>query len=114
METLHNELSLKKLDEFLDRITASATLSRQASCGQLNRPGNLDAPQVKREGTISPSSSIVYSEPPSFVSSSGPSSPVWSQKDFDKKHGAEVEAAVKQISELVTRSSEDGADSSDC
>lgn len=110
LETLHNELSLKKLDEFLDRITASATLSRQASCGQISRPGNLDAPQTRRHA-MSPNSSFVYSGPPSFVSSSGPSSPVWSQRDFDNKHGSEVEAAAKQISELV--SSEQEAESSD-
>lgn len=113
LETLHNELSLKKLDEFLDRITSNAALSRQASCGQLNRPGNLDTPQARRQVTMSPNSSFVYSGPPSFVSSSGPSSPVWSQKDFHKEHGSEVEAAAKQIYELA-RSSSEGAESSDC
>lgn len=92
LETLHNELSLKKLDEFLDRITSTATLSRQASCSQISRPGNLDTPQVRRQVTMSPNSSIVYSGPPSFVSSSGPSSPVWSQKDYDVKHIAEIES----------------------
>lgn len=101
LETLHNELSLKKLDEFLDRITGSATLSRQASCGQISRPGNLDPPQTRRQA-MSPNGSFVYSGPPSFVSSSGPSSPVWSQKDFDNKHGTQVEAAAKQISDLAS------------
>ncbi|XP_069692584.1 inositol hexakisphosphate and diphosphoinositol-pentakisphosphate kinase isoform X3 [Periplaneta americana] len=69
LETLHNALSLRQLDAFLDVMTSAPLFRTPAS----SPPKNPSCTSVLR--LQSPSSSLVWSGPPSFVSSSGPSSP---------------------------------------
>uniref|UniRef100_A0A1B6DZ01 Inositol hexakisphosphate and diphosphoinositol-pentakisphosphate kinase n=1 Tax=Clastoptera arizonana TaxID=38151 RepID=A0A1B6DZ01_9HEMI len=69
LETLHNALSLKQLDGFLDTMTHS-NLYRTP----ISTPPKVNSAPLQ-ETVQSPSNSMVWSGPPSFVSSSGPSSP---------------------------------------
>lgn len=61
LETLHNALSLRQIDAFLDKMTRSTP------------PKNSSTPLT--QSVQSPNNSMGWSGPPSFVSSSGPSSP---------------------------------------
>ncbi|XP_054713943.1 inositol hexakisphosphate and diphosphoinositol-pentakisphosphate kinase-like isoform X3 [Uloborus diversus] len=87
LETLHNALSLKQLDSFLERMTsATFRMSLQAMCklstSSSASSGNSSSSQPSALPIVSPSSSILWSGPPSFVSSSGPSSPNSSTLDI--------------------------------
>ena len=104
LETLHNELSLSKLDDFLQRVTSSNSTgpSRQTSSAQMMWRMSMDSSfdqtacrfqqEIQGKNQLSSgnpmasrasptSSSVGWSGPPSFISS-GPSSPVWSQLDL--------------------------------
>lgn len=81
LETLHNALSLKQLESFLERMTI--TSNNRASISQACTKETV--PSTKSNHTIiSPTNSFGCSGPPSFVSSSGPSSPNSSQLDLWK------------------------------
>ncbi|XP_071034280.1 inositol hexakisphosphate and diphosphoinositol-pentakisphosphate kinase isoform X5 [Parasteatoda tepidariorum] len=87
LETLHNALSLKQLDSFLERMTsASFRMSLQTMCklptSSSASSGNSSTSQPSALPIVSPSNSILWSGPPSFVSSSGPSSPNSSTLDI--------------------------------
>ena len=94
LETLHNALSLKHLDNFLDKMTQNNSIQgiKNSHGRQFLRLKNresvlpeeskaeerLSVTSFKRSSqgnAVSPSSSYGYTGPPSF--SSGPSSPVW-------------------------------------
>ncbi|XP_035216868.1 inositol hexakisphosphate and diphosphoinositol-pentakisphosphate kinase-like isoform X2 [Stegodyphus dumicola] len=101
LETLHNALSLKQLDSFLERMTsASFRMSLQAMCklpaSSSSSSGNSSSSQPSALPIVSPSNSILWSGPPSFVSSSGPSSPNLSTLDIWTKlrHMAEVDSVL--------------------
>ncbi|XP_076356477.1 inositol hexakisphosphate and diphosphoinositol-pentakisphosphate kinase-like isoform X45 [Tachypleus tridentatus] len=89
LETLHNALSLSQLDNFLERMTTAIVRmplsslpkvpSTVCSSAFLNY-SYMSQPAILP--IISPSSSMVWSGPPSFVSSSGPSSPNSSSLDI--------------------------------
>ncbi|RZF33266.1 hypothetical protein LSTR_LSTR007611 [Laodelphax striatellus] len=68
LETLHNALSLRQLDMFLDKMSR-ALLYRTP----LSSPPKPSTPIL--QSVQSPNNSVGWSGPPSFVSSSGPSSP---------------------------------------
>ncbi|GIY22700.1 hypothetical protein CDAR_203983 [Caerostris darwini] len=74
LETLHNALSLRQLDSFLERMTSSSFRVALQSLGRLPSQPSLPV--------VSPSGSALWSGPPSFVSSSGPSSPNSSTLDI--------------------------------
>ncbi|XP_075218646.1 uncharacterized protein LOC142323199 isoform X3 [Lycorma delicatula] len=61
LETLHNALSLRQIDAFLDKMTRTTP------------PKHPSTPLT--QSIQSPNNSMGWSGPPSFVSSSGPSSP---------------------------------------
>ncbi|KAI1280528.1 Inositol hexakisphosphate and diphosphoinositol-pentakisphosphate kinase [Halotydeus destructor] len=98
LETLHNALSLKQLDIFLQKVTSSRFISLpQESKMKLpvevvNSSGQYVPSTKSGCSTISPNSSFAWSGPPSYVSSSGPSSPNWSQFDtrYFARNGSEV------------------------
>ncbi|XP_039298200.1 inositol hexakisphosphate and diphosphoinositol-pentakisphosphate kinase-like [Nilaparvata lugens] len=69
LETLHNALSLRQLDMFLDKMSR-ALLYRTPLSSPPKHP-STPLPQSVQ----SPNNSVGWSGPPSFVSSSGPSSP---------------------------------------
>ncbi|KAG1678547.1 Inositol hexakisphosphate and diphosphoinositol-pentakisphosphate kinase [Nymphon striatum] len=77
LETLHNALSLKQLDKFLSRMTDENFRTPFSSPPKIPSPSSnqqqhsFTAPFTM----VSPTNSVTYSGPPSFVSSSGPSSP---------------------------------------
>ena len=81
LETLHNALSLKQLDSFLERMTIGSNYRLSAS--QVYSKENPQTTKTNYQ-LISPTSSFGCSGPPSFVSSSGPSSPNSSQLDLWK------------------------------
>uniref|UniRef100_A0A6P7F9R5 Inositol hexakisphosphate and diphosphoinositol-pentakisphosphate kinase n=1 Tax=Diabrotica virgifera virgifera TaxID=50390 RepID=A0A6P7F9R5_DIAVI len=92
LETLHNALSLKQLDAFLDRMT-TAPIFRTPSSTPPKYPstplptptnGNILACGLSLDKSRplklqSPSNSVGWSGPPSLMSSSGPSSPGYSE-----------------------------------
>lgn len=106
LETLHNSLSLQHLDEFLQRVTQPQVLkldhdlemrfnldtlgaqfenqlqSKKDSIASSTAFLNADIDYGNLGDMISPSSSTAWSGSPSFVSSSGPASPVWSATDL--------------------------------
>lgn len=83
LETLHNALSLKQIDTFLDQMTMAQLYRTPSSTPPkhpstpLPTPTSSTVTQGKGESLKlqSPGSSAGWSGPPSFVSSSGPSSP---------------------------------------
>lgn len=105
LETLHNALSLKQIDAFLDRMT-TAQLYRTPSSTPPKYPSTpLPTPTgsvVADFGNIpgksenlklqSPSNSVGWSGPPSFMSSSGPSSPGMS--DTNSKESSEMSSSI--------------------
>ncbi|KAF4526088.1 hypothetical protein B566_EDAN007583 [Ephemera danica] len=72
LETLHNALSLRQLDAFLERMTAAPFRTPPPCASPPKLPGSLSHLPHDLQ---SPSNSVGWSGPPSFVSSSGPSSP---------------------------------------
>lgn len=107
LETLHNALSLKQLDVFLERMTTTANyrlpLSSPMKIPLQQQMAVLNASAAKGGlPIVSPTNSSfgAWSGPPSFVSSSGPSSPNSSQLDlwlrFTK--GAESESTAADFS----------------
>ncbi|XP_072390561.1 inositol hexakisphosphate and diphosphoinositol-pentakisphosphate kinase 2 isoform X3 [Diabrotica undecimpunctata] len=92
LETLHNALSLKQLDAFLDRMTTAPILRTPSSTPPkypstpLPTPTNgnilacgLSLDKSRPLKLQSPSNSVGWSGPPSLMSSSGPSSPGYSE-----------------------------------
>ncbi|XP_065579240.1 inositol hexakisphosphate and diphosphoinositol-pentakisphosphate kinase-like isoform X3 [Artemia franciscana] len=86
LETLHNSLSLKQLDDFLDLLTSApfrTPLSTPPRCSSpkllVSHPPSL--------GLQSPTSSLDLKGPSSTVSSSGQSSPNSTNHDFLAKDG---------------------------
>nr|XP_023012227.1 inositol hexakisphosphate and diphosphoinositol-pentakisphosphate kinase isoform X4 [Leptinotarsa decemlineata] len=106
LETLHNALSLKQLDSFLDRMTAmplfrtpSTTPPKYPSTplptptnGAIFPPGSI----LDKSRTLklqSPCNSIGWSGPPSLMSSSGPSSPGFSESN-SKCSSSEMSSSI--------------------
>ncbi|XP_021941096.1 inositol hexakisphosphate and diphosphoinositol-pentakisphosphate kinase-like isoform X5 [Zootermopsis nevadensis] len=78
LETLHNALSLRQLDSFLEVMTSAPLFRTPTSSPPKNPSTPLPSTASMQHPPLhlqSPSSSLVWSGPPSFVSSSGPSSP---------------------------------------
>ncbi|XP_042241884.1 inositol hexakisphosphate and diphosphoinositol-pentakisphosphate kinase 2-like isoform X3 [Homarus americanus] len=75
LETLHNALSLRQLDSFLERMALAQFRTPLSSPPKMPSTPRHPRSQPPPLGLQSPSSSIGWSGPPSFVSSSGPSSP---------------------------------------
>ncbi|XP_050725951.1 inositol hexakisphosphate and diphosphoinositol-pentakisphosphate kinase 2-like isoform X8 [Eriocheir sinensis] len=74
LETLHNALALRQLDAFLERMALAQFRTPLSSPPKM--PSTPRHPRTSLPlGLQSPSSSVGWSGPPSFVSSSGPSSP---------------------------------------
>ncbi|GFS75025.1 inositol hexakisphosphate and diphosphoinositol-pentakisphosphate kinase [Nephila pilipes] len=86
LETLHNALSLRQLDSFLERMTSPTfRVSLQSLCklpSSASSGNSSSSSQPSALPIVSPSNSILWSGPPSFVSSSGPSSPNSSTLDL--------------------------------
>ncbi|XP_065168499.1 inositol hexakisphosphate and diphosphoinositol-pentakisphosphate kinase 2 isoform X6 [Atheta coriaria] len=104
LETLHNALSLKQLDTFLDHMT-SAPLFRTPSSTPPKYPSTpLPTPTavvhtISSSGNPplrlqSPGSSIGWSGPPSLMSSSGPSSPGLSDTYSNSKDNSEMSSSI--------------------
>ncbi|XP_076058442.1 inositol hexakisphosphate and diphosphoinositol-pentakisphosphate kinase 2-like isoform X3 [Oratosquilla oratoria] len=85
LETLHNALSLRQLDAFLERITSQYRTPMSSPPKMPSTPRHLRS-HPPPLGLQSPSSSVGWSGPPSFVSSSGPSSPNMNTLDFFSHH----------------------------
>ena len=129
LETLHNSLSLKHLDEFLQRVTQpqvlklSSELEMRFNLDSLNAEIerisnnngnsaasssaflNAEAENSNTGGIVSPSSSTAWSGSPSFVSSSGPSSPVWSQHESQFRPAYDFEVESQDAQPLSSKSS---------
>ncbi|XP_063842119.1 inositol hexakisphosphate and diphosphoinositol-pentakisphosphate kinase 2-like isoform X8 [Scylla paramamosain] len=75
LETLHNALSLRQLDGFLERMALAQFRTPLSSPPKMPSTPRHPRTQPLPLGLQSPSSSVGWSGPPSFVSSSGPSSP---------------------------------------
>ncbi|CAH0551018.1 unnamed protein product [Brassicogethes aeneus] len=104
LETLHNALSLRQIDCFLDQMTAaplfrtpSSTPPRYPST-PLPTPGagqstvSLASSTTQPLKLTSPSNSVGWSGPPSFISNSGPSSPGYSETN--SKESSEMSSSV--------------------
>ncbi|XP_060536296.1 inositol hexakisphosphate and diphosphoinositol-pentakisphosphate kinase isoform X3 [Cylas formicarius] len=104
LETLHNALSLKQIDMFLDRMTTTPLYRTPSSTPPKNPSTPLPTPTSSSTGYAlsslrcesqklqSPCNSIGWSGPPSFVSSSGPSSPGLS--DPNSKESSEMSSSI--------------------
>ncbi|VEN46325.1 unnamed protein product [Callosobruchus maculatus] len=97
LETLHNALSLRQLDSFLDRMT-SAPLFRTPSSTPPKYPSTpLPTPNVSltaKSQPLTPSNSLGWSGPPSLMSSSGPSSPGFSESISKGGSSSEMSSSV--------------------
>ncbi|XP_069998746.1 inositol hexakisphosphate and diphosphoinositol-pentakisphosphate kinase 2 isoform X2 [Penaeus vannamei] len=82
LETLHNALSLRQLDTFLERMALAQFRTPLSSPPKMPSTPKHPRSQPPPLGLQSPSSSIGWSGPPSFVSSSGPSSPNLTTLEF--------------------------------
>ncbi|XP_023718435.1 inositol hexakisphosphate and diphosphoinositol-pentakisphosphate kinase 2 isoform X5 [Cryptotermes secundus] len=102
LETLHNALSLRQLDSFLDVMTSAPLFRTPASSPPKNPstplPSTASVPPPPLH-LQSPSSSLVWSGPPSFVSSSGPSSPNGTSDIFSLRGGGGT-AGTSESSEM--------------
>lgn len=113
LETLHNALSLRQLDNFLDHMTAAPLFRTPSSTppkypstplptptSYHTVPAYASAPVASTSGANpplrlqSPSSSFGWSGPPSYVSSSGPSSPGCSDMYPNSKESSELSSSV--------------------
>ncbi|KAK9875366.1 hypothetical protein WA026_007763 [Henosepilachna vigintioctopunctata] len=106
LETLHNALSLKQIDAFLDRMTAAPLFKTPSSTPPKNPSTPLPTPVGSHSSGASnlsssvghplklqsPSNSVVWSGPPSFLSSSGQSSPGLSESN--SKESSELSSSV--------------------
>ncbi|KAG5890699.1 hypothetical protein JTB14_016529 [Gonioctena quinquepunctata] len=106
LETLHNALSLKQLDTFLDRMTAmplfrtpSSTPPKYPSTplptptnGAI-LPASLILDKSRPLKLQSPCNSVGWSGPPSLMSSSGPSSPGFSESN-SKCSSSEMSSSI--------------------
>ncbi|KAL3286290.1 hypothetical protein HHI36_000799 [Cryptolaemus montrouzieri] len=105
LETLHNALSLKQIDAFLDRMTAAPLFKTPSSTppkypstplptpvGSHSTSSNLSSLVGQPLKLQSPSNSVVWSGPPSFLSSSGQSSPGLSETN--SKESSELSSSV--------------------
>ncbi|XP_059471548.1 inositol hexakisphosphate and diphosphoinositol-pentakisphosphate kinase 2 isoform X7 [Neocloeon triangulifer] len=104
LETLHNALSLRQLDAFLERMTAAPFRTPPSCASPPKLPGNL--PRLPNDLQSPSNSSVGWSGPPSFVSSSGPSSPNGSASLIDYFVGGEPTAPSSLSASLL---SEEGA-----
>ncbi|XP_049954851.1 inositol hexakisphosphate and diphosphoinositol-pentakisphosphate kinase 2 isoform X3 [Schistocerca serialis cubense] len=101
LETLHNALSLKQLDCFLETVT-SAPLFRSPSSSPPNFPSTPHSSLVLHHLPLqSPSSSLQWSGPPSFVSSSGASSP--NGAEFSMRDAMTVENRDRPENVITTK-----------
>ncbi|XP_017770125.1 PREDICTED: inositol hexakisphosphate and diphosphoinositol-pentakisphosphate kinase isoform X7 [Nicrophorus vespilloides] len=108
LETLHNALSLKQLDTFLEHMTGVSLFRTPSSTPPKypstplptpttanhqngNTNGSTQHPPLRLQ---SPSSSVGWSGPPSFMSSSGPSSPGLSDPYSTSKESSEMSSSV--------------------
>ncbi|XP_044265297.1 inositol hexakisphosphate and diphosphoinositol-pentakisphosphate kinase 2 isoform X14 [Tribolium madens] len=97
LETLHNALSLKQIDTFLEHMTAAPLFRTPSSTPPkypstpLPTPTNGGATVAANVKLQSPSNSVGWSGPPSFVSSSGPSSPGASE---NSKESSEMSSSI--------------------
>ncbi|XP_064211960.1 inositol hexakisphosphate and diphosphoinositol-pentakisphosphate kinase 2 isoform X17 [Tribolium castaneum] len=101
LETLHNALSLKQIDTFLEHMTAAPLFRTPSSTPPkypstpLPTPTNGGPTAVANSAQPlklqSPSNSVGWSGPPSFVSSSGPSSPGASE---NSKESSEMSSSI--------------------
>ncbi|XP_042146437.1 inositol hexakisphosphate and diphosphoinositol-pentakisphosphate kinase isoform X6 [Ixodes scapularis] len=83
LETLHNALSLHQLDQFLGKVTSATYRLLLSSVPKVPASGcSFSNSQFSALPVASPSSSMIWSGPPSFVSSSGPSTPTSSTLDI--------------------------------
>ncbi|XP_063226372.1 inositol hexakisphosphate and diphosphoinositol-pentakisphosphate kinase 2 isoform X4 [Bacillus rossius redtenbacheri] len=102
LETLHNALSLRQLDIFLEAM-ASAPLFRTPASSPPRFPStplSSATPALAHHPPLrlqSPSNSFGWSGPPSFVSSSGPSSPN-ALSDFFSRGGGTSESSEMSLS----------------
>ncbi|PSN31039.1 Inositol hexakisphosphate and diphosphoinositol-pentakisphosphate kinase [Blattella germanica] len=96
LETLHNALSLRQLDAFLDVMTSAPLFRTPASSPPKNPSTPLPSTAPLR--LQSPSSSLVWSGPPSFVSSSGPSSPNGMSDIFSSRAAGTSESSEMSLS----------------
>nr|XP_015837409.1 PREDICTED: inositol hexakisphosphate and diphosphoinositol-pentakisphosphate kinase 2 isoform X16 [Tribolium castaneum] len=101
LETLHNALSLKQIDTFLEHMTAAPLFRTPSSTPPkypstpLPTPTNGGPTAVANSAQPlklqSPSNNVGWSGPPSFVSSSGPSSPGASE---NSKESSEMSSSI--------------------
>ncbi|KAL1512849.1 hypothetical protein ABEB36_002365 [Hypothenemus hampei] len=108
LETLHNALSLKQIDAFLDRMTTTQLYRTPSSTPPKNPSTPLPTPtgsgivEYGKSDTIklqSPNHSAGWSGPPSFMSSSGPSSPGLS--DTTSKENSEMSSSIISADGLI-------------
>ncbi|XP_037278854.2 inositol hexakisphosphate and diphosphoinositol-pentakisphosphate kinase isoform X17 [Rhipicephalus microplus] len=106
LETLHNALSLHQLDQFLGKVT-SATYRMLLSSVSKGPGSTYSNSQFSALPVASPSSSMIWSGPPSFVSSSGPSTPTSSTLDIWTKlrQMNENESSAAESSGTTSRNS---------
>ncbi|KAL3244596.1 hypothetical protein MRX96_018660 [Rhipicephalus microplus] len=106
LETLHNALSLHQLDQFLGKVT-SATYRMLLSSVPKGPGSTYSNSQFSALPVASPSSSMIWSGPPSFVSSSGPSTPTSSTLDIWTKlrQMNENESSAAESSGTTSRNS---------
>ncbi|KAH6930552.1 hypothetical protein HPB50_014718 [Hyalomma asiaticum] len=106
LETLHNALSLHQLDQFLGKVTSATYRLLLSSVPKV--PGSMYSnSQFSALPVASPSSSMIWSGPPSFVSSSGPSTPTSSTLDIWTKlrQMNENESSAAESSGTTSRNS---------
>ncbi|KRT83754.1 Phosphatase [Oryctes borbonicus] len=106
LETLHNALSLRQLDSFLEKMTASPLFKTPSSTPPrypstpLPTPTNSMMSNVCHSTGSQPQSlrlqspTTSWSGPPSFISSSGPSSPGLSDPYSNSKESSEMSSSV--------------------
>ncbi|XP_067003920.1 inositol hexakisphosphate and diphosphoinositol-pentakisphosphate kinase 2 isoform X3 [Anabrus simplex] len=97
LETLHNALSLRQLDSFLELMTSAPLFRTPASSPPKypSTPLTTHHPPLRLQ---SPSNSLGWSGPPSFVSSSGPSSPNGMSDFFSSRGGGTSESSEMSLS----------------
>ncbi|XP_077483165.1 inositol hexakisphosphate and diphosphoinositol-pentakisphosphate kinase isoform X39 [Amblyomma americanum] len=108
LETLHNALSLHQLDQFLGKVTSTTYRLLLSSVPKVPTAGSsFSNSQFSALPVASPSSSMIWSGPPSFVSSSGPSTPTSSTLDiWTKLHQmTENESSAAESSGTTSRNS---------
>ncbi|XP_077483128.1 inositol hexakisphosphate and diphosphoinositol-pentakisphosphate kinase isoform X2 [Amblyomma americanum] len=115
LETLHNALSLHQLDQFLGKVTSTTYRLLLSSVPKVPTAGSsFSNSQFSALPVASPSSrdpglfpGMIWSGPPSFVSSSGPSTPTSSTLDiWTKLHQmTENESSAAESSGTTSRNS---------